>query len=72
MPQIIFLDQAAQDLVRLFAFLEPQSPEAGLRAVRKILEGIRQLSRHPRVGRVAVFNVDEYRELIVPWGGQLT
>lgn len=56
---------ANRDLVRLHGFLESVDHRAAVRAVRRILAGVRQLGRHPRLGaRVPGFEPREVRRLI--------
>lgn len=58
--------KALADLQRLHGFLAPGDPAAALRAVRKIIAGVRQLAAHPRLGpRLPQFKSREVRKLII-------
>lgn len=57
---------ANRDLVRLHGFLEAVDRRAAARVVRRILDGVKHIARHPRLGsRLAVFDPREVRKLIV-------
>jgi len=62
-----FAPAAVRDIERLRGFLQSKSPAAGRRAATAIAESVRQLRRHPGMGRP----VPEWpgcRELLIDFG----
>jgi plasmid stabilization system protein ParE len=51
MPRLIWTPPALRDMARLHAFLKPKSPDAAVRAVRAIRQGVRLLAVHPEIGK---------------------
>ena len=63
---LLWTAAAERNLTRLHGFLEPVDRAAARHAVRVILQGVRQIARHPRLGsRLAEFEPREIRRLIV-------
>ena len=65
---VIWTDNALNGLKRLFAFLEEQSQDAAVNAIKAIREKALLLESFPNAGRPALDFDPEYRELIVPFG----
>lgn len=53
---------------RLYDFLAPNSREAASRAIRVIREGVKQLGKHPEIGRPVEALPPEFREWMVEFG----
>lgn len=68
MPRLVWSEPALADVARLHAFLAPKSREAAQRAVKAIRGGVKELSRHPEVGRPVEDMLPEFRELVVEFG----
>jgi plasmid stabilization system protein ParE len=68
MPRLIWSPAALRDVARLHEFLKPESPNAAVRAVRTIRQGIRLLGTHPQAGRPAEELPPEFREWPVTYG----
>ena len=51
MPRLIWSPAALRDVARLHAFLKPTSPDAAVRAVKAIRQGLRLLAAHPEIGK---------------------
>ena len=63
--KVVFLADAAQDIARLRAFIEPKSPGAAQKAVGAILGGCDSLSMFPGRGKL---RDDGARQLSIPFG----
>ena len=68
MPRLVWSEPALADVARLHAFLAPKSREAAQRAVKAIRGGVRELSRHPEIGRPVEDMLPEFREWVVEFG----
>lgn len=68
MPRLVWSEPALADVARLHAFLAPKSHEAAQRAVKAIRAGVRELSRHPEIGRPVEDMLPEFREWVVEFG----
>jgi plasmid stabilization system protein ParE len=55
-------------VTRLYNFLAPNSREAASRAIRAIREGVKQLGKHPEIGRPVEELPPEFREWMVEIG----
>jgi len=67
-PQIKWSRPALQDVARLHAFLCPKSPDAALRAIRTIRQGVKALGKHPAIGRPLDELPPEFREWVIELG----
>jgi len=67
MREIIWLDSAVNDLVRLREFIAVHNPNAAQRAAELIKETLQLLKNHPELGKV-VEALPDYRDLIIPFG----
>jgi plasmid stabilization system protein ParE len=68
MPRVIFAPAALRDLERLREFLRPKNPSAARRAAGAILQGVRRLGSHPRMGRLVEDLPEQYREWVIAFG----
>lgn len=68
MPQVIFADEAKEDLVRLRAFLGVRNTSAARRAANSITNAINTLKTHPEIGRPVPTMPDGNRELTIEFG----
>ena len=68
MPRLVWSEPALADVARLHAFLAPKSREAAQRAVKAIRGGVRELSRHPEIGRPVEDMLPEFRDWVVEFG----
>jgi plasmid stabilization system protein ParE len=68
MPQVIFADEAKEDLVRLRAFLGVRNASAARRAANSITNAINTLKTHPEIGRPVPTMPDGNRELTIEFG----
>ena len=68
MPHLVWSEPALADVARLHAFLTPRSREAAQRAVKAIRGGVRELGRHPEMGRPVEDMLPEFREWVVEFG----
>ena len=68
MPRLVWSSAALDDVARLHALLSPNSREAAQRAVKAIRNGVKELSRHPEIGRPIEDMLPEYREWVVEFG----
>jgi len=69
MPRLIWSANALQDLARLHKFLKPINPDAAIRAVKAIRQGVRILATHPEAGRPVADMPAEFREWLIEFGG---
>jgi plasmid stabilization system protein ParE len=68
MPRLRWSEAALEDVARLYNFLAPNSRDAASRAIRVIREGIKQLGKHPEIGRPIEGLLPEFREWLVEFG----
>jgi plasmid stabilization system protein ParE len=68
MPRLRWSEAALKDVARLYNFLAPNSREAASRAIRAIREGVKQLGKHPEIGRPVEELPPEFREWMVEFG----
>ena len=68
MPRLVWSPSALQDVVRLHAFLAPKNRDAAQRAVRAIRGGVKELGKHPEIGRLVKDMLPEFREWVVEFG----
>jgi len=68
MPRLRWSRPAQLDVIRLYKFLAPKSPDAAVRAIQAIHKGVRALGRHPAIGRPAEEMPPEFREWIIEFG----
>jgi plasmid stabilization system protein ParE len=67
-PRLVWSEPALADVARLHVFLAPKSREAAQRAVKAIRGGVKELSRHPGIGRPVEDMLPEFREWVVEFG----
>ncbi len=65
MAQIVYSENALENLERVFDFLAKHDPRSALGAARSIREAVDTLSNHPLIGRAVV---GELRELVISYG----
>ena len=68
MPRLVWSQSALEDVTRLYAFLAPKSREAAKAAVMAIRGGVKELSKHPQIGRPVEDMLPEFREWVVDFG----
>ena len=68
MPRLVWSEPALADVARLHAFLAPKNREAAQRAVEAIRGGVKELGRHPEIGRPIEDMLPEFREWVVEFG----
>ena len=68
MPRLRWSLAARYDVVRLYDFLAHENPEAAVRAVHAIRQGIKVLGKHPAIGRPVDETPPEFREWIIEFG----
>jgi addiction module RelE/StbE family toxin len=67
MQQIIWLDSAVDDLVRLRAFVEAKNPKAAKKIAKAIKKATLKLETLPNTGK-PVDDLPSYRDLHIPFG----
>lgn len=65
MAQVIYSENALDNIERAFEFIAEHDPTAALGALAAIRDAVGMLERHPLVGRVVE---GELRELIISFG----
>jgi plasmid stabilization system protein ParE len=65
--EIVWLPEAARDVVRLRTFIQEKNPQAAQRAASRIKEAVQILNENPEAGR-PVEEVLSFRDLIIPFG----
>ncbi len=68
MPRLVWSEAALRDVARLHAFLAPKHPDIARRAVKAIRSGVKELGRHPQIGRAMEGMLPGFREVIVEFG----
>ena len=68
MPRLKWSQSALLDVARLHAFLAPKSRDAAKRAVKAIRHGIKDIARHPEIGRPVEEMPPEFREWVIKFG----
>ncbi len=68
MPRLRWSEPALTDISRLHNFLASSSRDAATRAIRAIREGVKQLGKHPEIGRPVEHLPPEFREWIIEFG----
>jgi plasmid stabilization system protein ParE len=68
MPRVKWSQAALLDVARLYAFLTPKSRDAASRAIKAIRQGVKELGKHPQIGRPIEDMPSEFREWIVEFG----
>jgi plasmid stabilization system protein ParE len=68
MPRLRWSQPALLDVARLHDFLASKSREAANRAVKAIRQGIKELGRHPHLGRPVDEMPPEFREWVIEFG----
>ncbi len=68
MPQVTWSRRATLDVVRLYNFLLPKSPDAAYRAQEVIRSEVDVLKTRPEIGRPIENLPPEFRELIILFG----
>jgi plasmid stabilization system protein ParE len=68
MPRIRWSEYASLDMIRLYEFLAPKSEDAAFRAQETIRREIKELAKHPQIGRLIDTFPPEYRELVIEFG----
>src|SRR5262245_21116987 len=67
MRELVWLDSAADDVVRLRDFIAKENPEAAKRAAKAIKDTAQRLIDFPEVGK-PVQDLLQYRELFIRFG----
>ena len=65
--QVVWLDSAVNDLVRLRAFIAKHNPTAAQKAAQKLITAAKTLSEHPELGK-PVKDLPMYRDLGIKFG----
>ena len=65
--EIVWLPEAARDVVRLRTFIQEKNPQAAQRAASRIKEAVQILKENPEAGR-PVEETLSFRDLIIPFG----
>ena len=65
--QVVWLDSAVNDLVRLREFIEKNNPIAANKAAHKIIEVAKMLEEQPELGKPAK-DLPTYRDLNIKFG----
>ena len=68
MPRLIWTPPALRDVQRLYRFLADKNPDAAMRAVKAIRDGVKVLARQPGVGRPVQDMPTQYREWMINFG----
>lgn len=68
MRELVWLDSAVNDIVRLRAFLANENPGAAKRAAEAIKETAQRLRENPLIGK-PIKDLPEYRDILI--GGVL-
>lgn len=68
MPRLIWSQPALLDVARLYSFCAPKSRDAARRAAAVIRKGVKELGRHPQMGRPVEELSPEFREWVVEFG----
>jgi len=68
MSRVIWTQEAAAALERVYLFLVDKNEEAAIKALDAIDEGALLLERFPEAGRPAHDLEPEHRELLIPFG----
>lgn len=67
MWELIWLDSAVNDLVRLREFIAESNKEAAKRAAKTIQEAAKRLTDYPLIGK-PVNDLPDYRDLLIRFG----
>lgn len=67
MWQLVWLESAVNDLVRLRQFIAEKNPDAAQRAAAAIKEAIYRLQEYPAVGK-PIADLIDYRDLFIRFG----
>ena len=65
---MIFAPAAILDIERLRAFVRPKNPSAARRAGEAIVQGVRSLGAHRRMGRLIDDLPEQYRDWLIDFG----
>ena len=65
--QVVWLDSAVNDLVRLRAFIAKHNPTAAQKASQKLIAAAKTLEVHPEIGK-PVKDLPLYRDLGIKFG----
>ena len=65
--QVVWLDSAVDDLVRLREFIAKHNPAAANKAAQKIIETTKTLAEYPEIGKPAK-ELPPYRDLNIKFG----
>jgi plasmid stabilization system protein ParE len=63
--QVVYSDNALENLVRIFEFLREEFPDAALESAHAIRSAVEALADHPLIGRRMQ---GELRELVISYG----
>lgn len=69
MPQVVITRTALADVARLRDFLRSKDAEAAEEAGKAIVQAVRSLRQLPERGRVVDGLGENYRELVIKFGG---
>lgn len=65
--QVVWLDSAVDDLVRLREFVAKHNPTSAKKAAQKIIDVAKLLEEHPELGK-PVKELSSYRDLNIKFG----
>jgi len=68
MPRLRWSQPALLDVARLYDFLVSKSRDSARRAVKAIRQGIKELRKHPEIGRPVEEMPPEFREWVIEFG----
>lgn len=67
MWEIVWLDSAVNDIVRLKTFITKDNPNAANQAAKAIKESVQLVSEYPSIGK-PVDDLPQYRDLLIRFG----
>lgn len=67
MRELVWLDRAVNDIVRLRQFIEPHNPNAAEKAAKTIKNAAKRLRAHPNIGK-PIEDLPDYRDLGIRFG----
>lgn len=68
MSRLIWSPSALRDVHRLYRFLAGKNPDAAMRAVQAIRQGVKVLAHQPLIGRTIEDMAQTYREWQIDFG----
>lgn len=67
MREIVWLDSAVKDIIRLRAFIAKENPEAAKKAAKAIQQAAKRLMTTPAIGK-PIPDLPPYRDLLTRFG----